>query len=452
MVTVTAQSAFASASTASATVTLTVNAAPGQTAVPNTFFGSSVFGSCAGSICDPSGQFPLLGGTSLGMLGKVGFTSWQYVEPSCDGGTNPSSSCYHWAQLDPWVNYAQANGMKLIYDVDVPPGWMCSQSPVCTVLPSNLTLVSNFATALATKYKGRIQYYETLNEIDQGGAWTGTCADLVLLHNTMRDAIKAADPNAVVGAPNVTGYSTPGTACDSSPVNAGTDSVLWMQNFLQTHDRNGSLPRVDTVGIHTYQIVQPALHNVAQRFLDVYNRLRAVMTAAGIPPSAPLLVTEGSFGPDSNNNCSSPLSSTGCLTSAQQPAYVGRWLVLGASTWADGGGQLPSWYAYDIDWGTLNGSSGMNPQNATAYGQMEGWLTGAAFQQQCHSGTPSTVFVCDFTNGLGQPSEVIFNDNNGSTTTYTVPSWATTYQPLLGNAQAISGGNVTVGDTPILLE
>src|SRR5439155_16844650 len=117
-----------------------------------------------------------------------------------------------------------------------------------------------------------------------------------------------------------------------------------------------------------------------------------------------------------------------------------------------GGGQLPSWYAYDIDWGTLNGSSGMNPQNATAYGQMEGWLTGAAFQQQCHSGTPSTVFVCDFTNGLGQPSEVIFNDNNGSTTTYTVPSWATTYQPLLGNAQAISGGNVTVGDTPILLE
>ena len=146
------------------------------------------------------------------------------------------------------------------------------------------------------------------------------------------------------------------------------------------------------------------------------------------------------------------MSSTGCLTSAQQPAYVGRWLVLGASTWADGGGQLPSWYAYDIDWGTLNGSSGMNPQNATAYGQMEGWLTGAAFQQQCHSGTPSTVFVCDFTNGLGQPSEVIFNDNNGSTTTYTVPSWATTYQPLLGNAQAISGGNVTVGDTPILLE
>jgi hypothetical protein len=94
----------------------------------------------------------------------------------------------------------------------------------------------------------------------------------------------------------------------------------------------------------------------------------------------------------------------------------------------------------------------MNLKNATAYGQMEDWLTGAAFQQQCHSGTPSTVFVCDFTNGLGQPSEVIFNDNNGSTTTYTVPSWATTYQPLLGNAQAISGGNVTVGDTPILLE
>ena len=142
---------------------------------------------------------------------------------------------------------------------------------------------------------------------------------------------------------------------------------------------------------------------------------------------------------------------TSCLNNAQQVAYVGRWLVLSASTWADGFGQLANWYAYDIDWSTLNGSNGMNPQNASAYGQMESWIKGATFSQQCQTGSQSTVFVCDFVSGAGKPSEIIFNDNNGATVQYTPPAWAGSYQPLLGSTTPISG-TVPVGDTPILLQ
>ena len=297
--------------------------------------------------------------------------------------------------------------------------------------------MSNFATALATRYRHKIKYYETGNEVNLPSVWMDTCANLVLLHNTIYNAIKAADPDAIVGAPNMA-YSNVPTAFSTSPISGGVGHEwIWLQNFLQTRDRDGNLPRVDTAGAHQYQIVQPALHNVAQRFLNVYQKLRTVMTAAGISTSQPLLVTEGSFGPVVNNGCSAPLSTTACLTAQGQFAYIGRFLVLAASTWADGGGELPTWYAYDIDWGTLNGTSGMNSQNASAYGQMEQWLTNATFSHECHAGSPSTVFVCDFFDGSHNPAEIIFNDNNGSTAPYATPVWATHYQQLLGTKIAI---------------
>jgi len=366
--------------------------------------------------------------------------------------------------------------MNLVYDINGIPGWMCSSSSTsCSVLPSNLTWVSNFATALATKFKGQIKYYETGNEVNSA-YWTDTCANLVLLHNTLYRAIKAADPNAIVGAPNVANDS-PGSACSNSPNPAGHDSSIWLANFLATRDANNQLPTVDTVGVHTYAseyysgcsgATNPPCYTTATHGCDMtanplacsaqiplnfYNDFRAVMNKAGIPSTMPLLVTEGGFGQDSQPySCpTSTYVNTACLSPTQQVAYVARWLLVSASTWADRGGQLPSWYAYDTDWGTLNGSYGMNPQNASAYGQMESWLQGAIFQQPCHIGNPTTVFVCDYTNAQAQQFEILFNNNNGATATYTTPAWATSYQPLLGTAQNIYSGTVEVVDTPILL-
>jgi hypothetical protein len=450
--------------------------------VPNTFFGMSV--------SNLSSSFPLGGGIVLGTLGKLDGTSWKYIEPTQDCGPDPNTSCYHWGIAAPpsglvgWATVAQANGYQLAYDFTGMPGWMCSQqnsSGECTALPSNLTAVNNFATALATKFKGQITYYETYNEANDTVNWSDTCSNLVLFHNTIYNAIKVADPNAIVGAPNMAAQSIATSACATSPTPSGnpSDSSIWLQNFLATRDTNGTLPTVDIVGVHTYGnfsysgcsntsnppcYIPPSygcdwrvykLHCAAQPLLNLYNAFRTVMNNNGLA-SKPLLVTEGGFGNDASppGQCpvSSPYLNTACLSPAQQSAYVGRWLLLSASTWADGSGQLPSWYEYDSTWGTLNGTNGMNPQNASAYGQMENWLAGAVFQQPCHTGAPPTVFVCDFLNGVGQSAEIVFNDDGGATVGYTPPAWATSYQPLLsGSSQAITGGSVTVGDTPILL-
>jgi Bacterial Ig-like domain (group 3)/NHL repeat len=410
-----------------------------QTPVPAPFFGVSVFS---------YNDFPLNGGITLGTLGKLGGISAYSIEPTCDGGTNPSNSCYTWTNLDNWVNYAQAHNMTLVYDWYV-PGWQCGLGPGvdCRVMPTNITWMSNLATALATRYAGKIQYYETGNEANS--FFQGTCAQLVLLHNTIYTAIKAADPKAIVGAPNMT-YESGNGACSTSPTPVPNGKEwIWLQNFLQTRDSNGNLPTVDTAGEHFYQVTAVPLDSVGDQFLTTYNGFRSVMTAAGISTSMPLLVTEASFGPDTNDDCAAPLDATACLSAADQVAYIGRWLVLGASTFSDGGGLLGSWYAYDINVGTLNGTLGMNPQNASAYGQMESWVTGAAFLQECQTGNPSTLLVCDFTAG-GANREVVFNANNGATANYTAPAWAVYYQQLLGTQTPIAGA-ISVGNSPILL-
>jgi hypothetical protein len=270
------------------------------------------------------------------------------------------------------------------------------------------------------------------------------------LHNTIRTAIKAVDSSALVGAPNMGIASSLSTgSCSNSPTRGGgAREWIFMQNFLQTRDSGGHLPTVDSVGEHFYSrnnaiplnSVTSAVASPSSN-LYVYNNFRSVMTAAGIPTSAPLLSTEASFGRASGIT----------LSASDQVAFIGRFLVTFASTWSDGGGILPSWYAYDINFGTLNGSNGMNPLNAAAYGQMESWLTGATFSSQCAPGTPSTVIVCPYTTASGQNAEIIFNNNAGANAVFTVPSWATFAQPLQGSNTAISNGVVTVNNTPILL-
>lgn len=403
------------------------NPAQAQTPVPNTYFGVSVFYG--------SKSLPLSGGIVPGTWGKIGYIDPGSIEKSCDGGTNQNSACYNWTIIDPWVAYAQANGLMLVYDWYV-PGWQCGSSArSCSVLPSNMTYMTNLITALVTRYKGKIRYYETGNEMNTH-AWTGTCADLVLLNNTIYSTIKAVDPNAIVGAPNAA-YQSSTSTCNSPTAVPTGQAWIWLQNFLQTRDRNGNYPTVDTAGYHIYG---NSLASMTSIMLNGYKGFRSVMTAAGISTSMPLLVTEGGWGK------SNPSS----LSASDQVAFVGRFLLMGASTWADGGGMLASWYAYDLTYGTLNGSSGMNSQNASAYGQMESWIKGGVFSGQCATGSPSTLYVCNFTNASGKQSQIVFNNNAGASVSYTAPSLYATYQGLLGTAAPISG-SLSVANTPILL-
>ncbi len=135
----------------------TTTSVPIGTQLPKTFFAVSDFGL----------SLPLTGGISLGTLGRIGGIIGFHIEPTCDGGSNQASSCYNWAPLDAWVNFAVSHELMLVYAHSV-PGWQCGRlsTQTCTTLPSNLTFTANFAQALATRYAGKIKYHETLNEVN----------------------------------------------------------------------------------------------------------------------------------------------------------------------------------------------------------------------------------------------------------------------------------------------
>ena len=87
------------------------------------------------------------------------------------------------AQLDPVVAGVLARGMEPMLILFGTTG------------PLNPSTAASFASSQAAKWKGRVRLYEFANEPDLQG-WTGTTYAQALI--PLSDAIKSADPNAVV--------------------------------------------------------------------------------------------------------------------------------------------------------------------------------------------------------------------------------------------------------------
>ncbi len=355
------------------------------------------------------------------------------------------------------------------------------------------TAVTGFATAVARRYSstgiqdgctasapnchGVIQYYEEWNEINNwdcsgGQGWQDTFANDALQASWIYTAVKTVDPSAIVGAPNMAAsVYEPATA----PVYTGTTYyTVWLDAYLDA----GGASYADAVGIHSYGInsvayqgggvyttpalgcdhANDAIACAGEPLLNAYNQTRLVMAKYGLGDK-PILHSEGGWGADLQNDCAAPNDLTGCLSLSDQPNYAARWLIVLASTWSDGLGVLAQWYGYDFDWSTLNGSTwpsdggaAQSGNAAAAWSQAAGWVIGAHFSGQCAKASGSTVFTCDLTTPTGAREQIVFNDNAGATTGYTVPSWAGHQTPLLGAAAPIAGGStLTLGNAPVLL-
>ncbi|MHB8418881.1 MAG: hypothetical protein ACYDCL_12450 [Myxococcales bacterium] len=431
-----------------------------------------------------------------GLLGKKPGTAWQWLVLLPDGGEcnaleqtaaadDPDNPCYNWTAMDRWVGDGQAHGVPVIYDFNYPPSYAQADGGThCTLL--NPTAVTGFATAVAKRYGGTgvqqgctaaapachgvIRYYEEGNEINDwscsgGVGFEDTWANDATQAGWIYGAVKAVDPSAIVATPNMAGgsYDPPGV-----PTYTGTpDFTVWLDNYL---DAGGAL-YADAVGYHAYGAnntpyqgskvyvtsalgcdqATDAIGCAGQPLLNAYNLTRAVMAKYGLGDK-PILNSEGSWGPDTDDGCAAPLSTTGCLSLADQTAYAARWAILLASTYSDGVGAVAQWYSYDMNWGTLNGSIAQSPTAATAWDQATSWVIGATFPSQCAKAAGTTVFVCDLTLAGGSQAQIVFNDGAGAVTSYAVPAWATQQTVLLGSPTAISGGLVSVGNAPVLLQ
>jgi hypothetical protein len=337
-------------------------------------------------------------------------TRWNQIETS--------AGSYNWTKADKVVNLARSNGKDLIYTFGGTPTWASSEpSQGCPygngscAAPKSMSDLSAFAKAVATRYKGRIRYYELWNEPNDTHYYTGSMSNMVTMAATIHDAIKSVDPSAVILSPCPT-WSSAGAP------------YIWMTNFLKA----GGGSHFDIAAYHAY----PGTSGPEFVISSVQN-MRNALTNSGYG-SKQIFITEGGWGQNKYFS-----------TEDLRANFVARFVVL---AWAKGVSKL-AWYAYDsADWGTLYTSSGGLRPAGTAYNQVYKWLTGATMKG-CTQDTNAT-WSCTLSRANGYSAEIIWNPNK--TTGYNVSSSLVRKRTISGGLSGFSGGYVTVGPKPILIE
>ncbi|MHB1357492.1 MAG: glycosyl hydrolase family 18 protein [Anaerolineae bacterium] len=157
---------------------------------------------------------------------------------------NPAPGVYDWGAIDRLVDGANARGINLLLSVVKAPGWARPAGDTDEGPPSDPATYAAFVSAMASRYRGRVQAYEIWNEQNLYYEWGGrggkiSASRYIELLRAAYNAIKAADPNAIVisGAPTPTGVTD---------YDIAVDDRLYLEQMYQA----GLAYYCDAVGIH----------------------------------------------------------------------------------------------------------------------------------------------------------------------------------------------------------
>ena len=163
---------------------------------------------------------------------------------------------FDWATADAIVNAAVSNGIQLVPVLVYSPDWSSGgQNPPTTCAtgqnlatapstPPSAADFGAFAGAIASRYRGRVKYWEMWNEPDLAKYFNGTpsqYANAILVPGY--DAVKLADPSAgvVLGGP-------------------ATANLGWLQQVLNAGGRG----HFDVMAFHDYTTDVSSIQNNAQ--------------------------------------------------------------------------------------------------------------------------------------------------------------------------------------------
>jgi len=344
------------------------------------------------------------------------YTYWGMLEPS--------KGKYNWPALDRWLDLAHSHGADVLYTFGVTPTWAsanpgakCDYNSGGCYPPQNMQDWDDFVKALATHAAGRIKYWELWNEANQHEYWSGGVPALVTMAQHAYNIIKVINPSAIIFTP--------------SSVGGATDTSTFLDEFLAA----GGGQFVDGVAFHGYGNTIPSSPEEVNRIVDA---VHAVMAKRGIS-SLPLWDTESSWGPAKQ-----------LPNEDDRVAFVARHYLL---QWSKGV-QRDYWYAWnDNDYGTLWDDSSHNIRRAgVAYRELVAWLTGAQMTTPCAI-SPDSTWTCGFRLQGGAPAQVVWNSSvSGASTLQFLPaSNYVQYKSLDGSVRPISGGNIQIGNKPVLL-
>lgn len=179
----------------------------------------------------------------------------------------PSDNTWDFSGVDDWVNAHYQAGRDLVFVLYGTPTW-ASSNPTqegasgagakgAQAIPTDMTKWDRFCTKVATRYLGKIKYYEVWNEPNLnadglGGVdgttffFSGTFAQLSQLVRRANQAIKAVDPTAKIVSPAITQWST-------SSGGDAEDYFIAMMNASSGDAGNTPMKDwIDIVGVHLY--------------------------------------------------------------------------------------------------------------------------------------------------------------------------------------------------------
>jgi hypothetical protein len=431
----------------------------GTAEIPSSFFAVTII---------DARDYPQL---SIGALGHPTTLVWGWLE-------GESRGTYRWSVTDAYVRQAVEHHIPVTLTIGKTPEWAVANRSscrphaeyiMCDGPPANLADWREFITALATHYKGQVQYYELWNEANQPNFWKGTPEDLAALAKAAYPIIKAIDPEAIVLTPSTVGpleqsidwmtsylkagggeYADGGSfhgylagrqvtpfPGPEQDLNSGcSPSNLETEVRLSNSPRNNiSVPRNHDVGRECFGSLQAKIESYRSLF-DRYGL-----------KGKPMFDTEGSWG-------NATISDQDV-----QGSFLARWYLIQASYFQEANLRQACWYAWGYrpghTWGVIANPDDTPSEAGQAYSEIYHWLVGATLSPCTHD---KSIWTCSMTRNNSYKAMVLWDNSqtckSGSctTTSYLVPSGYTQYRDLSGATTRPIGKTIPIGLKPILLE
>lgn len=231
---------------------------------------------------------------------------WQKIEVS--------QGVFDWSKVDDWTNKHRAAGRDLIFTLFATPAWASARPTEQGIYgasnlglqaePANMAHWTAYCSAVATRYLGRIKYYEIWNEPNMNNDGTGptafgtsskrfffsgTFAKLAEMTRLANQAIKAVDPTAKIICPPVQGWEASGT----------DNSGLYVTGMLDAPTGDGTTKMKDWVDIFGVHLYLPSGNKISD-LVGVIGRVNAAKTTAGVSALETWDTESGPIGPDVN--------------------------------------------------------------------------------------------------------------------------------------------------------
>ncbi len=336
----------------------------------------------------------------------------------------PQRGVWDFKSSDEIVRETSQHGVDLIAGLGFSPRWASSRPDGdCRVgrgacwEPASMQDWRDFVKAVATRYKGQVQYYEIWNEPNEGAFYQGNVSALVSLAQAASDELKRVDPNIQIISP--------------SPV--GAKGMSWMDEFLQ----RGGGKSVDIIGFHFYFAPAPPESVFGQA-----TQLNSMMAKYGV--HKPLWDTENDWTGEH-------------LDDHTAIAYVSRVLILERAA----GVSRQFWY----EWGNPGQVIHLASEDAKgpsavgkAYAAVQEWLVGSVLKSCTSSDIPQAyhashaMWTCDLQRN-GQMDKIIWNPDGPSMMKIPAAWHVNRGRNLEGGVTPIPpSGETGFGIQPLLLE